>query len=156
MAETEFVIEPGKQDIVITRVFDAPPAVLFEAYTDPEIVKRWMGPRKYEMTIDRWDPTSGGSYRYVHHAGDETYAFRGVFHDVEEGSRIVQTFEFEGMPGHVSLESVTFEEIEGGRTKVVGLSVFQSAEDRDGMAASGMETGVKEGFERLDEVLASR
>ncbi|HEX2316604.1 MAG TPA: SRPBCC family protein [Thermomonospora sp.] len=156
MAETEFVIEPGRHDIVMTRVFDAPPELVYEAYTDPEIVRRWMGPRKYEMVIDRWDFRPGGSYRYVHSAEGETHGFRGVFHDTEPGERIIQTFEWEGMPGHVCLETVTFEPVEGDRTKLVAVSVFQSIEDRDGMAASGMEGGASESMDRLAEVLAER
>lgn len=153
MAETEFVIEPDRQDIIITRVFDAPPDVVFEAFTDPEVIPSWMGPRKTEVVIDRWDLEAGGLWRYVSRDTDGTeYGFRGVFHDVQAPGRIVQTFEFEGMPGHVQLETATFEDL-GGRTKYVGVSVFQSVEDRDAMARSGMQKGVLDSMDRLAEIV---
>ncbi|TNY35870.1 SRPBCC family protein [Thermomonospora catenispora] len=156
MAETEFVIEPGRQDIVIKRVFDAPPDAVFEAFTDAETVARWMGPRGYTLSIDRWDARTGGSYRYETSGPDGSDGFHGSFHEVTAPRRIVQTFEWEGLPGHVTLETAEFQRLGDGRTRYVGTSVFQSVEDRDGMAASGMRQGVNEGFEKLDEILASR
>lgn len=155
MGETEFVIEPGRQDIVMTRVFDAPRDVVFRAFTDPDLIPKWWGPRRYETTVDRADVRPGGHWRYVSRdaAGTE-YGFRGVYHDVVAPDRIVQTFEFDGMPGHVSLETATFEEVDG-QTKYVAVSVFQSIEDRDGMAQSGMEEGASEGMARLAEVIQS-
>jgi uncharacterized protein YndB with AHSA1/START domain len=154
MGNTEFVIEPGRQDIIIRRVFDAPPDVVFKAFIDPEIVAKWMGPAKYEATIDHWDAAPGGSWRFIHHDPDDgtEYAFKGVFHDVVAPGRLVRTFEYEGVPGHVSLETATFDEVDG-QTRYVGVSVFQSVEDRDGMVKSGMEAGAGEGFDRLAELL---
>lgn len=155
MGETEFVIEPGRQDIIMTRVFDAPRDVVFKAFTDPELIPKWWGPRRYETFVDRAEVRPGGLWRYVSRDTDGTeYGFKGVFHDIVAPDRIVQTFEFEGMPGHVSLETATFEEVDG-RTKYVGVSVFQSVENRDGMAQSGMEEGASEGMDRLAEVLQS-
>lgn len=155
MGETEFVIEPGRQDIVITRVFDAPREVVFKALTDPSLIPSWWGPARYETTVDRADVRPGGRWRYVSRDADGTeYGFRGVYHDIVAPDRVVQTFEFEGMPGHVSLDTATLEEVDG-KTKYVGVSVFQSVADRDGMAQSGMEEGASEGFDRLAEVIQS-
>ncbi len=155
MGETEFVIEPGRQDIIITRVFDAPREVVFTALTDPHLIPNWWGPARYETTVDRADVRPGGQWRYVSRDADGTeYGFRGVYHDIVAPDRVVQTFEFEGMPGHVSLETATLEEVDG-KTRYVGVSVFQSVADRDGMAESGMEEGASEGFDRLAEVIQS-
>ena len=156
MGNTEFVIEPGRQDIIIRRVFDAPPDVVFKAFTDPAIVAKWMGPARYEAIIDHWDAAPGGAWRFIHRDPDDgtEYAFRGVFHDVAAPGRVVRTFEYEGAPGHVSLETATFEE-DGGRTRYVGVSVFQSVEDRDFMVKSGMEEGAGEGYDRLAEIVRS-
>ncbi len=154
MGNTEFVIEPGRQDIIIRRVFDAEPDVVFTAFTDPAIVARWMGPAKYEAVIDQWDAAPGGSWRFIHRDPDDgaEYAFKGVFHDVAAPGRVVRTFEYEGAPGHVSLETATFEKVDG-KTRYVGVSVFQSVEDRDAMVESGMEEGAGEGFDRLAEIV---
>jgi uncharacterized protein YndB with AHSA1/START domain len=155
MGDTEFIIEPGRQDIVITRVFDAPRDVVFKALTDPNLIPNWWGPAKYEVIVDRADIRPGGTWRYISRDTDGTeYAFKGVYHDLVAPERVVQTFEFEGAPGHVSLETLTLEEVDG-KTKYVGVSVFQSVEDRDAMVQSGMEEGAREGMDRLDEVVRS-
>jgi uncharacterized protein YndB with AHSA1/START domain len=155
MGETEFVIEPGRQDIVITRVFDAPRSIVFKALTDPDLMPRWYGPRAYTTTVDTADVRPGGQWRFVHTDGEgNEYGFHGVYHDVVAPERVVQTFEFEGMPGHVSLETVTLEEVAGG-TRYVGVAVYQSVEDRDGMAAAGMQEGASETLDRLAELVAS-
>ena len=153
MGETQIIAEPGKQSIEITREFDAPRDLLFRAYTEPELLVQWLGPRKYEMLIDRYEVRDGGTWRYVHRddAGHE-FAFHGVFHGTPSPERMVQTFEFEGSPGHVSLDTATLEGADG-RTVLRVNSVFQTVEDRDGMYESGMADGVNEGFERLDELL---
>lgn len=155
MAETEVIIEPGRQDIVTRRVFDAPRELVFRAYTDPELVAKWWGPSQYETVVDRADIRSGGSWRFLNRDGEGEYAFHGVYHDITAPERIVQTFEYEGVPGHVALETATFEETPDGKTRFVGVSVFQSVEDRDGMAASGMEDGMRDTYDRLDALLAS-
>jgi uncharacterized protein YndB with AHSA1/START domain len=140
---------------VITREFQAGRDLLFRAYTDPELLVQWLGPRELTMTIDHFEPRDGGTYRYIHtDAEGNEYAFHGVFHGTPSLEGIVQTFEYEGVPGKVSLESLTFEEHEGG-TLITTVSSFQSVEDRDAMVASGMERGVHDSHERLEELLAS-
>lgn len=155
MGDTEFIIEPGRQDIVMTRVFDAPRDVVFTAFTDPKLIPKWWGPARYETTVDRADVRPGGLWRYVQRGADGTeYGFKGVYHDIVAPERVVQTFEFEGMPGHVALATATFEEVDG-KTKYVGIDVYQSVEDRDGMAQSGMEEGANESMDRLAELIRS-
>ncbi|MFC4059120.1 SRPBCC family protein [Planomonospora corallina] len=154
MAKTQITAEPGTQRVVIEREFEAPRELVFRAYTDPELLVRWLGPRELTMTVEEFDVRDGGRWRYVHtDAEGNTYGFRGVFHGTPSPDLTVQTFEFEGMPGHVCLESMTMEERDG-RTLVRALSVFQSVEDRDGMVASGMEQGIQEGGEKLEALLA--
>jgi uncharacterized protein YndB with AHSA1/START domain len=114
MGDTEFIIEPGRQDIVIKRVYDAPRDVVFKAITSPDLIPNWWGPRRLATEVDEMDVRPGGRWRFLNREGDGTeYAFRGVYHDVEEPERIVQTFEFEGVPGHVSLETLTLAEVDG-------------------------------------------
>jgi len=154
--QTIVTAEPGVQEVFITREFDAPRELVFKAHTDPELYVQWLGPRGYEMVLETFEPVSGGRYRYIHKdpQGNE-YGFHGTFHEMSE-ELMIQTFEFEGLPerGHVSLDTMRLEDLPGGRTKITIHSVFQSVEDRDGMVQSGMERGVREGYERLDEVLA--
>lgn len=155
MAEIEVIVEPGRQDVVVRRMFDAPRSVVFKAFTDPDLLARWWGPRRFETVVDRLEPHAGGTWRYVNRDADGEYGFHGVFHDVSAPERIVQTFEFEGAPGHVSLESATFEETPDGRTRFVGVTLYESVEGRDAVLQTGMEAGMRETYERLDEVLAS-
>jgi uncharacterized protein YndB with AHSA1/START domain len=138
----------------ITREFDAPVDKVFRAHTDPELVRQWLGPRDLEMTVERYDCRTGGSYRYLHRRGDEEYGFHGSFHEVRPSELIVQTFTFEGFPDGVALEKLVLEDIGGGRTRLTATSLVDSFEGRDAFVASGMESGVVEGYERLDEVLA--
>ena len=151
---TKIIAERGKQEIVITRIFDAPRNLVFEAYTDPKLIARWCGPRRFATIVDKMDLKPGGIWRFINRdkAGRE-YAFHGVYHEVRSPERLVHTFEFEDIPGHVSLETVTFVEL-NGRTRVTGKSVFQTVEDRDGMLESGMEEGASETMDRLAELLA--
>lgn len=151
---TTITLPEGLPFIEIVRDFDAPVEAVFRAHTDPELVKNWLGPRGYEMEIDRWNLVPGGGYRYVHRDGDDEYWFNGVVHSASIEDGIVQTFEFEGFPGVVSLESQKLEDLGNGRTRVIGHSVYPTLEARDGMAQSGMEQGVNDGYERLDELLA--
>jgi len=154
MKEMQIVAEPGVPQVLTTRAFDAPRELVYRAFAEPDLLVRWLGPRKYTMTIDRFDLRDGGTYRYVHADEDgNEYGFHGVFHGEPSPKGIVQTFEFEGYPGHVQLDTATFEEVDGA-TVVHLNSVFQTVEDRDGMLQSGMETGLNEGFEQLDELLA--
>lgn len=154
--ETKIIAEPGKQEILITREFNAPRERVFKAYTDPELYKQWIGPRGLETTLEKFEPKNGGSWRYIQkdEEGNE-FAFHGVNHEVKAPERIIDTFEFEGLPesGHVILETAEFEELPDNRTKIKTQSVFLSVEDRDGMLQSGMEEGMNESFDRLDELL---
>jgi uncharacterized protein YndB with AHSA1/START domain len=154
--KTYLIAEPGKQEIIVTREFDAPRNLVFKAFTDPKIYIQWLGPRGYTMRLETFEPRSGGSWRYIHtDPQGNQFGFHGVNHEVLPPERIIDTFEFEGNQetGHVLLETVRFEELPGGRTKVTTQSVFQSVADRDGMVQAGMERGVVDSDERLDEVL---
>jgi uncharacterized protein YndB with AHSA1/START domain len=156
--ETTITAEPDKLDYFITREFEVPRELVFRAFTDPELVIQWLGPSRLRMTIEKFESRDGGTYRYTHQDQEgNRFSFRGVNHEVLPPERIIGTFEFEGLPerGHVALQTARFEALPGGRTRVISQSVFQSVADRDGMLRSGMERGVKQGFERLDEVLAS-
>ena len=148
--------EPGKQELFIIREFDAPRELVYKAHIDPKLYVQWLGPHGYEMILETFEPVSGGKYRYIHKdkQGNE-YGFHGTFHEMSE-ELMIQTFEFEGLPerGHVVLDTMRLEELPGNRTRVVIQSVYQSVEDRNGMVQSGMETGVREGYERLDDILA--
>ena len=154
MGNTQITAEPGMPQIIITREFDAPRDLVFRAHTDPELLAQWLGPRELTMTVDQYDVRDGGKWRYVSTdaAGNE-YGFHGVFHGTPSPDGIVQTFEFEGVPGHVALDTLTLQERDG-KTLLRSVSSFQSVEDRDGMVASGMERGVRESDERLEELLA--
>ena len=153
MGKTNFVIEPGKQEIVITRVFDAPRELVFKAYTDPDAIPQWWGPRRLTTIVDELELRPGGAWRYINRNPDGSeFQFHGVYHDIVSPERLVYTFEFEGVPGHVSLETVTFEE-QDGRTKMTNHAVFQSLADRDAMVQSGMQEGASEGMDRLAELV---
>jgi uncharacterized protein YndB with AHSA1/START domain len=146
----------GLPFIDIEREFNAPVAAVFRAHAEPDLIKQWLGPNGYEMDIDHYDFTSGGGYRYVHRNPEgQEFAFNGVFHVVRENDFAIQTFEFEGFPDVVSIESLTFEDLGNGRTRLRAHAVYPTLEARDGMVASNMEVGVVEGYERLDKVAAS-
>ena len=148
-------VPEGLPFIDYEREFDFPVADVFRAHKDPELIARWLGPRGLKMEIDHYDFRSGGSFRYTHTAPDgSTYGFRGVFHTVRENEFAVQTFEFDGYPDAVSIEFLTLEDLGGGRTRLFGHSAYPSVEARDGMAQSGMEGGMSEGYDRLDELLS--
>lgn len=154
--DTKIIAEPGKQEILITREFDAPRELVFKAYTDPKLYAQWIGPRGLETTFEKFESKNGGSWRYIQkdEEGNE-FAFHGVNHEVKAPERIIGTFEFEGLPesGHVILETARFEALPGDRTIVTSQSIFQSVEDRDGMLQSDMEDGMNESYDRLDELL---
>jgi uncharacterized protein YndB with AHSA1/START domain len=152
--ETTIEADPKVPLFRIVREFDAPPAKVFRAHVDPELLVRWLGPRGLEMRIDRYDCRTGGSYRYVHSRDGEEYPFFGSFHEVRPDEQIVQTFTFEGVPDGVMLEKLVLEDLGDGRTRLTGTSLFDSFEGRDAALASGMEVGIREGYERLDELFA--
>ncbi len=153
MTKLNLIAEPGKQEIIITFVFDAPRDLVFETVTDPKLLPRWWGPKRFTTTVDRMEVRPGGVWRFVQRDADgNQFAFSGVYHAIVPPQRLVYTFEFEGMPGHVLLETVTFEE-QDVRTKMMIRDVFQSVEDRDGMLKSGMEEGAAETMDRFAELL---
>lgn len=144
---------PSDREIQMTRVFDAPRELIFKAHSSCEHLKYWWGPRKYELSSCEMDFQPGGKYRFVHSGPDgEEHGFRGEYREILEPERIVSTFEWEGLPGHISVETVTLVE-ENGKTTYTSTSVFDSVEDRDGMLQSGMESGANESMERLEEYL---
>ena len=151
--ETTFVAEPGTHEMTSTAVQAAPREAVYHAYTDPELLVRFWGPPELSTEVDEFDPKPGGRWRMIHRDADgNEYAFRGVFHSLVPNEQIIWTFEWEGMPGHVSLETLTLEDVKGG-TKVTAHSVFQSVEDRDGMADSGARDFAPVGMAQLAEVL---
>jgi uncharacterized protein YndB with AHSA1/START domain len=155
MTTTRIDVPAGVPFIDMEREFDAPRDLVYKAYTDPDLIAQWLGPRKYRIAIDKYDVRDGGQWRYIH-SDDEgnAWGFHGVFHGAPSVDRVVQTFEFEGAPGHVSLDELTLEERDG-KTVMRTHSVYQSLEARDAMVAGGMEDGVVDGFQRLDELLTS-
>ncbi len=154
MATTTIDVPEGLPYVDITREFDAPRDLIHRAYTDPELVPQWLGPRGYQMDLQKWEVRDGGAWRYVQTDPDgNNWAFHGVFHGPQTPDQMVQTFEFEGVPGHVSFSDLRLEEKDGKTTARTHV-VFMSLEDRDGMVQSGMETGIVEGYELLDELIA--
>jgi uncharacterized protein YndB with AHSA1/START domain len=156
MNKTQVRAEPGKQELFIRREFDAPRELVFKAHTDPKLYVQWIGPRRLTTTLIKFEPRSGGMWRYVSKDKDgNEYAFHGVYHEVLAPERIIDTFEFEGYQekGHVNLETLRLEELPGGRTRLTIQVVYQSIADRDGMLQSGMEEGLNESHDRLEELL---
>jgi uncharacterized protein YndB with AHSA1/START domain len=153
-AQAATITTPTDREIHIERVFDAPRDRVFAAYTDPALIPEWWGPRDMTAVVDQMDVRAGGSWRFVVRDADGSETgFRGTYREVTPPERIVQTFEWEGMPGHVSVETATFEDL-GDRTRIVTTSIFHTTEERDGMLASGMERGLNETYARFDELLA--
>jgi uncharacterized protein YndB with AHSA1/START domain len=152
--ETQIIADPDVPLLRIIREFDAPTDKVFRAHTDPELIVQWLGPRRHEMQIDHFDCRTGGSYRYLHVSDGNEYGFNGCFHEVRPNELIVQTFTFEGFPDGVALEKLELHDLGDGRTRLVATSLVDSFEGRDAMIASGMEVGIREGYERLDELLA--
>ncbi|WP_427384188.1 SRPBCC family protein [Janibacter sp. G56] len=150
----EITAPEGTPFLEFTRVVDAPREAVFRAHTDPDLISRWLGPRRLTMTVEEYDARDGGSYRYTHHDAEGSYGFRGCFHTIRE-DLLIQTFEFEGMPDHVSLDTLRLVDLGDGRTRLEGHSVFPSVEARDGAVGSGMEGGMAQGYERLEELLGA-
>lgn len=146
---------PSDREILMTRVFDAPRELVFRAYTDPELIPQWWGLRSSTTIVDKLDLKPGGLWRFVQRdpTGNE-YAFNGEYREIVAPERLVNTFEFEGMPGHILVDTAIFEALPDGKTKVSVTSRFDSVEDRDGMLQSGMEGGAVETWDRLAELLA--
>jgi uncharacterized protein YndB with AHSA1/START domain len=154
-AELKVTAEPGTPFLDTERVLDAPRDLVFRCWTEPELLAQWLGPKRLTMRVEEYDVRPGGRWRYVHVEEDGTeYGFHGVFHGDQSPDGMLQTFEFEGAPGHVSLDHLVLEDLGGGRTLVRSHSVFQSVEARDAMVTSGMESGMRQGYEQLDALLA--
>jgi len=152
--ETEIIVDKEVPLVRMIREFDATPDKVYRAHVDPEIYAQWVGPEKRSAVIDHWDARTGGSYRYVIGSDGFEAGFNGVFHELRENELIVQTFSWEGMPDGVALEKLHFEAIDGGRTRLTATSLVDSFADRDAFVASGMEEGAKEGYKKLDAILA--
>ncbi len=146
-------VVPDLPIIAITRDFRATPEQLMRAHADPDLFARWVGPDDGATRIDHWDFRSLGSYRYTHVRGDEEYGFRGTYPQVTD-DRIVQTFSFDGMPEAIALETLWFEDLGDGHTRLHAQSLCDSIEGRDAMLRSGMDKGVHEGYAKLDGLLA--
>jgi uncharacterized protein YndB with AHSA1/START domain len=154
VAGKSLVTTPTEREIHVERVFDAPRDRVFAAHTDPELIPQWWGPRRTTTVVEELDARTGGAWRFLSRDEDGSeIVFRGIFREVTPPERIVQTFEWDGMPGYVSVETADFEDL-GDRTRIVSTSIFHTPEERDGMIESGMETGMNETFARLDELLA--
>ena len=152
--ETQIIVDPEVPLVRIIREFDASPEKVFRAHTDPDLFVQWNGPQGYELRLEHFDCRTGGSYRYVMVGDGFEGGFRGCFHEVRPGELIVQTFTFEGLPDGVALERIMFEDLGNGRTLMTSTSLVDSFEGRDAFLASGMDVGVREGYERLDYLLA--
>lgn len=150
----EAVIEADKKVpiIRITRDFNATRAQLLKAHTDPELYARWVGPSDMTTEIDYWDARTGGNWRFINKRGQDEFGFHGSFHEVSD-DRVVQTFTWEGMPEGVSLQTLTFEDLGDGTTRLHAQSLVDSFEARDGWLASGMEVGINDGYAKLDALL---
>lgn len=145
---------PSDREILMTRTFDAPRELVFKAMTDPKAIPRWWGPGVYTTVVDTMDVRPGGAWRFLQQGKDGSrHAFRGVYREVAPPERLVYTFEFEGMPGHISVETITFEPLAGNKTKMIDHMLFDNAEDRNGMLQSGMEEGATESMNRLEEYI---
>jgi uncharacterized protein YndB with AHSA1/START domain len=152
--DTQITADPDVPLLRITREFDAPVEKVFRAHTDPDLVVQWLGPRRHQMRIDHYDCRTGGSYRYLHVSEGNEFGFRGCFHEVRPAELIVQTFTFEGEPDGVALERVRFDDLGDGRTRLTATSLVDSFQARDAVLASGMQDGIRESYDRLDELLA--
>ena len=154
---TTITAQPGTPFLEVVREFDAPPQLVFRAATEPKYVVQWLGPRDRKMRIESWDARTGGSYAYVSYAdGDDFEArFRGVFHTVAPHTLVIQTFEFEGAPNEVCIDTSRYEDLGDGRTRLTMRSVFPSVEAREMAVQSGMDRGIYDSMDRLAELLAS-
>jgi len=148
------ITTPGDRDVRIERIFDAPRERVWQAMTDPNLVAQWWG-RGNKLVVEKFELVRGGHWRFVEHAGGQTHGFEGRFSEITPPEKIIQTFEWDGMPGHVALETMTLEDLGDGRTRLVTTSLFMTGEDRDGMMQSGMEGGLNQSYEALDRLLAS-
>jgi len=153
MSKMTLLAEPGKHELTTSRAFNAPRELVFRAFTDPILVPKWWGLSDYTTTVERMDVKKGGIWRYVQRSTQgEEFWFNGVYHEIVPPERIIFTFEYEGQPGHVLLETLTFTERDG-TTTITDSSVFQTVADRDEMIQAGMESGAAEGWDRFEQLL---
>ncbi|MEP6478057.1 MAG: SRPBCC family protein [Rhodoglobus sp.] len=153
---TTITAEPGTPFVDIVREFDATPEELFRVQTDPRLIEQWLGPREYAMRVEEYDVRAGGKYRYVNtDASGNEFGFHGVFHSVDPAKLVIQTWEWEGMPGQATLERASYEDLGNGRTRLTTRTVFPSVEARDATVASGMSRGILDSHARLDELLSA-
>jgi uncharacterized protein YndB with AHSA1/START domain len=148
------ITTPTDRQIRTERIFNAPRDRVWKAFTNPELVAQWWG-RGNKVVLEKFEPKTGGRWRFVEHGPEGTNGFEGRYREVTPPGRIVQTFEWDGMPGHVIVETMTLEDLGDGRTKLVNISLFHTPEERDGMLSSGMEQGMNESYAALDRVLAA-
>ena len=148
------VTTPADREIRIERVFDAPRDRVWRAFTDPELLAQWWG-RGNKLVIEKFELERGGHWRFVEHGPEGQHGFEGRFREVTPKHRVVQTFEWDGMPGHVIVETLELTDLGDGRTKIVTISLFHTTEERDGMLQSGMEEGLNQSYEALDRLLAT-
>jgi uncharacterized protein YndB with AHSA1/START domain len=148
------ITTPSDRQIRTERIFNAPRDRVWKALTNPELIAQWWG-RGNKLVVEKFEPKAGGRWRVVEHGPEGTNGFEGRFREVTPPERVVQTFEWDGMPGHVIVETITLEDLGSGRTKLVNVSLFHTTEERDGMLNSGMEQGMNESYAALDKVLAS-
>lgn len=156
MPNMKFTAEPGKQEVITERQFDAPRAKVWQYFSDPDKLKLWWGGKAFKTRIEKFEPHPGGSWHFVQTTPDgQEFGFHGVIHDMTAPERAIQTFEFDGLPerGHVNLDTMTLTE-HNGRTTVRIVTVFQSLADRDGMVGAGMSKGIEEGYNVLEDLLA--
>jgi uncharacterized protein YndB with AHSA1/START domain len=146
------ITTPREREIRIERIFNAPRDRVWRAYTEPELLAQWWG-RGNKVVIEKYELERGGHWRFVEHAAGETHGFEGRFAEIVPQERVVQTFEWDGMPGHVALETMELHDLGDGRTKIIATSLFMTNEDRDGMLQSGMEGGLNESYAALDRLL---
>ncbi len=157
MGKTDVIFEPGRQDIVVKRSFDAPSDVVFQAFTNPALIPRWWGSRRFTTIVEQMDVRRGGQWRFItrNTQNGTEYGFRGVYHDVVPYERTVFTLEYEqGGPGYLQLVTDTFEETDG-RTQYVSVALFSTAEDRDGWIPTDMDKGISESMDMIDELITS-
>jgi uncharacterized protein YndB with AHSA1/START domain len=147
------ITKPSDREIRVERIFDAPRSLVWRAFTDPLLIPRWWG-RGNKLVIERYEPQRGGHWRFVEHADEGVHGFEGRFREITPEERVVQTFEWDGMPGYVIIETMQLEDLGDGRTKLVNVSLFHTTEERDGFLQSGMEQGMNECYAALDRLLA--
>ncbi len=147
------ITKPSEREIRVERVLSAPRAAVWKALVEHELLAQWWG-RGNKVDVEKFEPQRGGHWRFIEHAPDGAQGFEGRFREVEPPVRLVRTFEWDGLPGHVAVETLSLEDLGDGRTRIVTVSLFHTTEERDGMMAAGMEEGVNQSYRALDGVLA--